>query len=854
MSLDLIFVSPGNYTIDDNGIPGDNTSVIRDGTGAVIFTFVHPADSLSFTVSTPGVGITINFTDSLGAANFRIGNLTDPAQTPASVVLKKLNTTGIVTVVSNGSITEGGADSAADIVAGSLLLQAATGAGTASNAIETQTGALEAETATGGINLVNVGTVQIGSVSDEVNGLSVLTSGNLSLTNFGTILLGEADLDAANPPAAALESVHGGSTSGNVTLIANGLDADIIANTDMDAITAAGGNITLSAGRDIAFGIIGSDFDNDVRAKGSITVNAGRDFLIDGFADLVSDDFGGDTGSNVTITAGRNIHLRNVAGTDGSIAASGNAGADVILTTGFNGALIVDSAGFEPVSSNSGDVIANADRVLISAASGITADAGQVTLRGATAGRVITLGSAGDAALALELSDAELDRIFTPRLVLGGSAVGPVSVIASISPASAENVTIQSGTDITVNNGVNIQTLGDLTLRAADNIAFIAGASLSVGGTFTGYVDIGNGDPGEGGTAFVDASFAQAVRFFGGDDGDTLMGGANNDTLDGSVGADTMIGHAGDDTYSVDNAGDVVTESGSEGRDTVRATIDHTLGSNLEDVILLGSADLDGTGNSSANALTGNSGDNTLDGAAGLDTLLGNAGNDVLLGGSHNDTLNGGAGNDTLNGGDQNDTVSYAGATGGVTVALIAGAQATGGSGSDTLVGVENLTGSSHGDTLTGNNAVNLLTGAIGNDTLNGLGGNDELFGDAGADTLVGGSGRDLMTGGASADTFDFNAISETGTAGSTRDQILDFVQGSDEIDLVTIDASTLTGGNQAFTFIGAAAFSGVAGQLRAVLSGANTVVTGDVNGDSTADFAIQLNGAYALTAGDFAL
>ena len=77
MPLNLIFIQPGNYTIDDNGIPGDNISVIRDGNGVVIFTFAHPADALGFTVSTPGVNITVNFTDSMNAANFTIGS-TDP--------------------------------------------------------------------------------------------------------------------------------------------------------------------------------------------------------------------------------------------------------------------------------------------------------------------------------------------------------------------------------------------------------------------------------------------------------------------------------------------------------------------------------------------------------------------------------------------------------------------------------------------------------------------------------------------------------------------------------------------------------------------------------------------------------
>src|SRR6185436_11948075 len=122
------------------------------------------------------------------------------------------------------------------------------------------------------------------------------------------------------------------------SLTANGFLADIITNTDLDAIAAPRGNITLIAGRDVAFGTIGVDFDNDVRANGSVTINAGRDFLIDGFADLASDDFFQNTGGDVVINAGRNIQLRNIAGSDAGITASGSAGADVILTTGFGGA------------------------------------------------------------------------------------------------------------------------------------------------------------------------------------------------------------------------------------------------------------------------------------------------------------------------------------------------------------------------------------------------------------------------------------------------------------------------------------------------------------------------------------
>jgi hypothetical protein len=187
MPLNLVFTQAGTFTIDDNGIPGDNISVIRDGNGVVIFSFAHPADALGLTVNVPGVNLIINFTDSMAAADFSIGSLTDPAITPDSIVMKSVRTTGDVTLVSNGAITEGGADAAADIVAGSLIMSAVSGVGTSGNAIETQTSFIEAETATGGINLRNTGSVQIGGLTDQVNGLDVLTSGNLNLTAIGSI-------------------------------------------------------------------------------------------------------------------------------------------------------------------------------------------------------------------------------------------------------------------------------------------------------------------------------------------------------------------------------------------------------------------------------------------------------------------------------------------------------------------------------------------------------------------------------------------------------------------------------------------------------------------------------------------
>jgi serralysin len=116
----------------------------------------------------------------------------------------------------------------------------------------------------------------------------------------------------------------------------------------------------------------------------------------------------------------------------------------------------------------------------------------------------------------------------------------------------------------------------------------------------------------------------------GGSGHDTLKGGGGADTLNGGIGGDDMAGGTGSDTYFVDSAGDAVLESFGEGKDTVHATIDTTLGAHVELLILDGGANIAGTGNGTNNAVTGNAGDNTLDGRGGEDTLTGNGGDDTF--------------------------------------------------------------------------------------------------------------------------------------------------------------------------------------------------------------------------------
>jgi Ca2+-binding RTX toxin-like protein len=133
----------------------------------------------------------------------------------------------------------------------------------------------------------------------------------------------------------------------------------------------------------------------------------------------------------------------------------------------------------------------------------------------------------------------------------------------------------------------------------------------------------------------------------GGVGNDTLNGSVGNDDLNGGLGADSMIGGVGHDLYSVNNSGDKVVETSTLATeiDQVNSSISYTLTANVEDLMLIGTAAINGTGNFLDNVLIGNAAANILDGGFGADTLKGGAGNDVLIG-SKGDVLTGGIGKD----------------------------------------------------------------------------------------------------------------------------------------------------------------------------------------------------------------
>lgn len=339
----------------------------------------------------------------------------------------------------------------------------------------------------------------------------------------------------------------------------------------------------------------------------------------------------------------------------------------------------------------------------------------------------------------------------------------------------------------------------------------------------------------------------------GGSGNDTLRGGVGFDRLDGGTGADHMNGGDASDRYIVDNVGDVVQESFDDAAagdfDTVESSVTYTLGFGLEDLFLTGMAAINGTGNAARNTIVGNEANNVLNGGAGDDWLEGGGGNDTLNGGTGADIMIGDEGNNTYivdNVDDRTfgfgfgiDTVKAS-----VTYALEFEIENLTLTGSAAING----TGDFLNNVITGNGANNELSGLSGNDHLLGGNGNDHLSGGNDNDVLYGGAGADALIGGVGADTFKYKSVSES-PAGAGRDVITDFKGNGagigDNISLSTIDANSLVSGNQAFTYIGSAAFT-AAGQLRY----AGGILSGNTDADTASEFQIHLLGGPTLVVG----
>ncbi|NNF80197.1 MAG: tandem-95 repeat protein, partial [Rhizobiales bacterium] len=181
-------------------------------------------------------------------------------------------------------------------------------------------------------------------------------------------------------------------------------------------------------------------------------------------------------------------------------------------------------------------------------------------------------------------------------------------------------------------------------------------------------------------------------------DAGAIHGDDNDNTIVGTGGADHIVGEGGNDTLS---------------------------------------------GGAWNDYIAGESGNDIINGDGGYDQLFGGSGNDTIDGGSEDDILYGGLGDDSLDGGADNDTAAFNINNAAVVANLTTGVAT--GQGTDTLIRIENLTGSDLADVLTGDGGSNILRGGAGSDTISGLAGDDVIEGGEGDDILSGGDGNDIF-------------------------------------------------------------------------------------------------------------
>lgn len=162
--------------------------------------------------------------------------------------------------------------------------------------------------------------------------------------------------------------------------------------------------------------------------------------------------------------------------------------------------------------------------------------------------------------------------------------------------------------------------------------------------------------------------------------------------------------------------------------------------------------------------------------------------------------------------------------------------------------------GNGGNDRLYGGSSRDFFHGGHGADLLKGARGRDYLDGGAGADRIYGEWGADTLTGGADADRFYFDD-GHLGSSASLTDIITDFASAEgDRMNLRKLDADITAAGDQNFVFLGKSTFTGHAGELRYEVSGDQTVVQMDIDGDGAADLFLILEGLHRLTSGDFIL
>lgn len=672
---------------------------------------------------------------------------------------------------------------------------------------------------------------------------------NDAITNYGTI------------------TGTGTVPTGTVLRQDNVADPGVVGTLDGVTYTAAdAGNARFIRGDGAA---IQTGEGNDTLANyGTITGNSGRAINLEGGTDELTLR----TGSSIT---GR---IDGGAGTDTLILAlddrvAGNAqtGANSGVTTGS----LTNVINFENLTVTSGTWLITDTQAY---SGGIALNGGALALNAVVSG-AITFGAG---AQTLEIGTAALGT--DPARTLGNAIIGfsnDGDVLnfagSSATPATASyNVatgllTLTGAGNATLAT-VNVGTgLGAFALRTASNgdggttVSLVTNAGGNTGFAGSGGNDNYTGTPGND---FFNFSQGGNDAVSGGDGNDGFLFGAAftaADSVNGGAGANDQIGLQGN--YSGANAltlgastiANVEVIAVLPGFSYDITTVDANIAAGQ--ILTLFGTNLGATDNFTVNASAETNGSVRIYGGLGIDTFTGGAGDDGFYFGPGRfnpatDTVNGGAGTNDQVAFDGNftGTLSSTQITNVEVLALLAGV--AGDLATYNIQFANSLVGAGQNFTvfaLPVQTALQLDASAEldGNYTFTAGSGADTLIGGAGNDTFFGGLGADVLTGGLGNDLFRYTAVNETLAA--TRDRITDFAAG-DRVELTQIDADGNAGnGDTAFAFIGAGAFTNVAGQLRVIASGADWLIEGDVNGDGAADFQILAQGAQPLEA-QFAL
>lgn len=607
--------------------------------------------------------------------------------------------------------------------------------------------------------------------------------------------------------------------TGNINGTGNALANIITGNAGNNVLYGAGGNDTLDGGAGNDTYVLGSTNDVVKDASGVDTITSSISRSLTGYATIenlrltgvadikatgnsLANILTGNAGKNTLDGGSGNDTLNGAAGVDTLIGGSGN---DTYVL-GAEKDTVTDTFGVDTITSTINRSLANYSKIenltlagtgningagdsfanMLTGNSGVntlsdgagndTLDggAGTDTLDGGAGNDTYVLGSESDKikdSAGVDTTTSTISRSLAPygtieNLTLLGSTHinGTGNSLANTITGNTGNNSLDggAGTDILIGGagndtyvlGAANDTVSDSS--GVDTITSTIARSLALHTKIDNLTLLGNANINGIGNDLANTIIGNAGV-------NALTGGKGNDTLDGGAGTDTLDGGEGNDIFILGSGNDTVIDAA--GRDTITSTISRSLlgYTMIEDLVLAGTGNISGTGNTLANRITGNSGKNTLSGGDG---------NDMLDGGVGADTLDGGAGNDTYALGGESDMILDASGTDAITSTVTRSLAGYGMIENLTLLGTVNISG-------TGNDLNNRLTGNSGKNTLSGGIGNDTLIGGAGNDKLIGGTGNDA---------FVFNTAPN---ASSNVDTITDFSTAG---DMIRLDSAVFTG------------------------------------------------------------